>query len=212
MIRMLMRVLGREYARPLRRTVALMTAAAIAEGLSYALVVPALRALLGSDPEDAWPWLAAFAAAFALYGALRYLGDLSGFRVGTALLRGMYHRLGEQLARLPIGWYDTRRLGEVSALAGRGVLEAMGAIAHLLAPFVSAWVTPLTIVVVMLAFNWQLGLAASVALPVVAAVQLRTGRARAAADAERAARAHQATGRVIENLRPQPGRRAGGTR
>ncbi|GGP99590.1 ABC transporter ATP-binding protein [Streptomyces roseolilacinus] len=210
MIRVLLRVLGHEHASPLRRTVTLMTAAAVAEGLSYALLVPLLRALLGPAPEDAWPWLAAFGAAVAACAVLRYLGDLSGFRVGAALLHGMYHRLGDHLARLPVGWYDTNRLGELSVLAGRGVLQAMSAVAHLLAPFVSACVTPLTIVAVMLCFSWQAGLAALVAVPVVAAVDARAGRATAAGDAERAERDHEATARVIEYLQAQPVLRAGG--
>lgn len=210
MIRMLLRVLGRAYARPLRRTVTLMTATAITEGLSYALLVPLLRALFGSTPDDAWPWLIAFGAAIALYAALRYISDLSGFLVGTTLLRGMYHRLGDHLARLPIGWYEAGRLGEVSVLASRGVLQAMSVIAHLLAPFISASVTPLTIVAVILAFNWQMGLAASAAVPIVAAIQLYTARSMAAGDAERAARDDEATGRVIEYLQVQPVLRAGG--
>ncbi|MGW1373921.1 ABC transporter ATP-binding protein [Streptomyces sp. NPDC002446] len=210
MIRMLLRVLGHEYARPMRRTVALMTTTAIAEGLSYALLVPVLRALFGSNPGDAWPWLIAFGVAFVVYAALRYTSDLSGFRVGASLLGGMYHRLGDHLARLPIGWYSAGRVGEVSVLASRGVLQAMSVIAHLLAPFVSASVTPLTIVAVMLAFNWQMGLAALVAVPIVAAIQIWTGRSMAAGDAERAERDHDATGRVIEFLQAQPVLRAGG--
>lgn len=210
MIHLLLRVLGHEYARPVRRTLALMTATAIAEGLSYALLVPVLRELFGSTPDDAWPWLIAFGAAFAGYAVLRYISDLSGFLVGTTLLRGMYHRLGDHLARLPIGWYDAGRLGEVSVLASRGVLQAMSVIAHLLAPFVSACVTPLTIVVVMLSFNWQMGLAALVAVPVVAAIQIRAGRSMAVSDAERAERDHEAAARVIEYLQVQPVLRAGG--
>ncbi|MGW7070184.1 ABC transporter ATP-binding protein [Streptomyces sp. NPDC054855] len=210
MIRLLLRVLGREYARPVRRTVALMTATAMAEGLSYALLVPVLRALFGSTPEDSWPWLAAFGAAIALYAVLRYVSALSGFQVGTTLLRGMYHRLGDHLARLPIGWYEAGRLGEVSVLAGRGVLQAMSVIAHLLAPFISASVTPLTIVAVMLAFNWQMGLAALAAVPIVAAIQIWTARSTAAGDAERAARDEESTARVIEYLQAQPVLRAGG--
>ncbi|MBB5074659.1 ABC transporter ATP-binding protein [Nonomuraea endophytica] len=210
MIRMLLRVLGDEYARPLRRTVALMTATAVAEGLSYALLVPVLRALFGSTPGEAVPWLVAFGVAVALYAALRYFSDLSGFRVGISLLRGMYHRLGGHLARLPIGWYDARRVGQVSVLAGEGVLQAMSVIAHLLSPFIAAGVTPLTIVAVMLAFNWQMGLAALVAVPVVAAIQVWSGRSVAAADARTAERGHEATGRVIEYLQAQPVLRAGG--
>ncbi|GAB3482427.1 ABC transporter ATP-binding protein [Amycolatopsis cihanbeyliensis] len=211
MIRTLLRVLGHEHARPVRRTVALMTTTAVVEGLSYALLVPVLGALFGSTPGDARPWLVAFGAAVAVYAVLRYRSDLSGFRVGSTLLRGLYHRLGDQLARLPIGWYAAGgRVGEVSVLAGRGVLEAMGVIAHLLAPFISACVTPLTIVAVILAFNWQLGLAALVAAPVVAAIQSRTGRSAATADTERAERDHEATARVIEYLQAQPVLRAGG--
>lgn len=210
MIRMLLHVLGDEYARRIRRTMALMATTAVVEGLSYALLIPVLRALLGGTPGDVWPWLTAFGAAVAVYGVLRYTSDLSGFRVGTTLLSGMYQRLGDQLARLPIGWYRTARLGEISGLASHGVLQAMSAIAHLLAPFISACVTPLTIVVVMLCFNWQLGLAALAAVPIVAAIQIWTGRALAADDAERTERDHEASGRVIEYLQAQPVLRAGG--
>ncbi|GGL07487.1 ABC transporter ATP-binding protein [Streptomyces flaveus] len=210
MISTLLRVLGHEYAGPVRRTVALMTATALAEGLSYALLVPVLRALFGSTPEDARPWLAAFGTAVAIYAVLRYISDRSGFRVGTTMLHGMYERLGEHLARLPIGWYQPGRTGEVSVLASQGVLQAMSVIAHLLAPFISACVTPLTIVAVMLVFNWQLGLAGLAAVPLVAAVQLRTARATTATDTERVARERAATGRVIEYLQAQPVLRAGG--
>ncbi|GAA3467771.1 ABC transporter ATP-binding protein [Nonomuraea roseola] len=210
MIRMLLRVLGHQYARVMRRTVTLMATTAIAEGLSYALLVPVLRALFGSTPADAGPWLIAFGTAFAAYAVLRYVSDLSGMRVGMTMLHGMYHRLGEHLARLPIGWYSDGRVGEVSVMASRGLLQAMGVAAHLLAPFISALVTPVTIVAVMLAFNWQLGLAALLAAPVVAAMMAWTARSVAATDTERHERDKEATGRVIEYLQAQPVLRAGG--
>jgi len=210
MIRMLLRVLGPEYARAMRRTMALMTITAVAEGLSYALLVPVLRALLDGDPGAAAPWLIAFGAAVAGYAVLRYLSDLSGMRVGTTMLRGMYHRLGDHLARLPIGWYGAGRVGEVSVMASRGLLEAMGVAAHLLAPFISACVTPLTIVAVMLAFDWRLGLAALAVAPVVAAVQVWTAGMTAAADTDRHERDKEAAGRVIEFIQAQPVLRAGG--
>ncbi|SHN45208.1 ABC transporter ATP-binding protein [Cryptosporangium aurantiacum] len=210
MIRLLLRVLGHDYARPVRRTIGLMTAASVAEGLAYALLIPVLRALLDDRPADARPWLAGLGAAVAVYAVLRYRSDLAGFRVGTTMLRGMYRRLGDQLARLPLGWYGAGRVGDVSILAGRGVLQAMSVIAHLLAPFVSACVTPLTIVVILLVFHWQLGVAALLAAPVVAAIQARVGRATAAADAESAARDRKAAQRVVEYLQAQPVLRAGG--
>jgi ATP-binding cassette subfamily B protein len=169
-----------------------------------------LRALFGGRPGDAWPWLVAFGTAVAVYAVLRYCSDLSGFRVGTTLLRGVYRRLGEHLARLPLGWYTAGRVGEVSVLASRGVLQAMSVLAHLLGPLVSAAVTPLTIIVVMLAVDWRMGLAALVGVPLVAAVQVRTGRATAAADAARGDRDREAARRVVEYLQAQPVLRAGG--
>lgn len=210
MIRLLLRVLGNEYARPVRRTVALMTATAVVEGLTYALLAPVLRTLFGSEPADALPWLVGFGIAVASYAALRYVSDRSGFRVGTTMLRGVYHRLGDHLARLPLGWYGTERVGKIAVTAGPGVLQAMSVIAHMLAPFIAAAVTPLTIVAVMLAFDWRMGLAALAAAPVVAAVQVWTARSTAAGDTERAEREQEATGRVIEYLQAQPVLRAGG--
>ncbi|MFY1576911.1 ABC transporter ATP-binding protein [Verrucosispora sp. WMMD703] len=210
MIRMLLRVLGDEYAKPMRRTVALMTVTAVLEGLLYALLVPVLRALFGDTPSDAWPWLIAFGVSVAVYAVLRYVSDLSGMRVGTTMLRGMYHGLGEHLARLPIGWYNAARVGEVSVMASRGLLAAMGVSAHLLGPFISACVTPLTIVAVITVFNWQLGLAALVAAPLVVLTQRWTARLMAANDADNAARNNEASARVIEYLQAQPVLRAGG--
>ncbi|WP_405147276.1 ABC transporter ATP-binding protein/permease [Nocardia salmonicida] len=210
MIRMLFRVLGPEYARPVRRTVALMSVTAVAEGLSYALLVPVLRSLFGDDPAGARPWLIALGIAVAVYAMLRYRSDLSGFRVGTTLLRGVYYRLGDHLARLPIGWYTAGRVGEVSVLASRGVLQALSVLAHLMAPLISAAVTPLTIIVVIFAFNWQMGAAAAVAVPIVAAIQVWSGRAMAADDSQRHERDHDAAQRVIEYLQAQPVLRAGG--
>lgn len=210
MIRSLLRVLGPQYAAPTRRTIALMAVAAIAEGLSYGLLVPVLTALLNGDAAAAWPWLAAFAAAVAIYAVLKFRGDLSGFRVGTTMLRGMYHRLGDHLARLPVGWFSSARVGEVSVLASRGLLQAMSVVAHLLAPFIAAVVTPVTIIVVMLAYEPRLGLAAAIGVPITAAVHIGFGRLTAAADVARHEHDHEAAARVIEYLQAQPVLRAGG--
>ncbi|MFJ9818082.1 ABC transporter ATP-binding protein [Streptomyces sp. NPDC101151] len=210
MIRLLLHVLGDEHARPLRRTLTLMAATATAEGLSYALLVPLLNALFGDRPADAWPWLGAFAAVAAGCAVLRYLADLSGFRAGAVLSRGLHHRLGGRLARLPLGWFTPKRVGDVSVLASRSVLQVMAVPAHRLQPLIGACVTPLAVVAVMLCYDWRMGLAALAAVPVVAATQIWTGRATAAQDAERLRRGDEAAGRVIEYVRAQPVLRVGG--
>ncbi|MFF3270944.1 ABC transporter ATP-binding protein [Streptomyces chrestomyceticus] len=210
MIRLLLRVMGETHGRPVRRTLVLMAARAVVEGLSYALLVPLLRALLGPRPADAWPWLGAFAAAFLLCAVLGYRSVLTGFRTGGELSRGLHHRLGDQLAGLPLGWFTSSRIGDVSGLTSRSVMEVMSVPAHRLGPLVDATFVPLTIVVVMFFFDWRLALAALLAAPLIAAVQRATARATAREDAERARRSDDASARVVEYVRAQPVLRAGG--
>lgn len=133
MIAKLLRILGPDYARPVRNALILMALAAVAEGLAYAFLVPPVAAVFRGDPGQAWPWLIAFAGAVMAFGVLRFTADLWGFRSGSSLLEGMYHRLGHHLAELPVGWHRPHRVGEVSAVASSGVLQVMGVIAHLLA-------------------------------------------------------------------------------
>lgn len=210
MIRLLLRVLGESYGRPVRRTVALMSLRAVVEGLSYALLVPLLRALLGPHPADAWPWLGGFAAAFLLCAVLGYRSVLTGFRTGGELSRGLHHRLGDQLARLPLGWFTPSRIGDVAGLTSRSVMQVMSVPAHRLGPLIDATFVPLTVVVVLFFFDWRLALAALVAAPLIAAVQRATARATAREDAERARRSDDASARVVEYVRAQPVLRAGG--
>ncbi|MEU5586193.1 ABC transporter ATP-binding protein [Streptomyces chrestomyceticus] len=210
MIRLLLRVMGETHGRPVRRTLVLMAARTVVEGLSYALLVPLLRALLGPRPADAWPWLGAFAAAFLLCAVLGYRSVLTGFRTGGELSRGLHHRLGDQLAGLPLGWFTSSRIGDVSGLTSRSVMEVMSVPAHRLGPLVDATFVPLTIVMVMFFFDWRLALAALLAAPLIAAVQRATARATAREDAERARRSDDASARVVEYVRAQPVLRAGG--
>ncbi|AGP53598.1 ABC transporter ATP-binding protein [Streptomyces rapamycinicus] len=210
MIRLLLRVLGEPDDRPVRRTLVLMSLRAITEGVSYALLVPLLRALLGKHPADAWPWLGGFAAAFALCAVLGYRSVLTGFRTGGELSRALHHRLGDQLARLPLGWFTPSRIGDVSGLTSRSVMQVMSVPAHRLGPLIDATFVPLTVVAVMFFFDWRPALAALVAAPLIVAVQYATGRATAREDAERARAGDEASGRVVEYVRAQPVLRAGG--
>ncbi|MET8183845.1 ABC transporter transmembrane domain-containing protein [Streptomyces sp. NPDC005336] len=210
MISLLLRVLGERHSGPLRRTLALMSACAVLEGLSYALLIPLLRALLDGEPEAAWPWLGAFAAAVLATSVLGYLSDVSGFRTGGELSRGLHHRLGDHLAGLPLGWFTPGRVGEVSGLTSRSVMGVMSVPAHRLRPLINATLIPVSVVAVLFVFDWRLALAGLVAAPLIAGVQRWTSKATARQDAERARHSDEAAGRVVEYVRAQPVLRAGG--
>ncbi|GLX40356.1 ABC transporter ATP-binding protein [Streptomyces roseochromogenus] len=210
MIGLLIRVLGERHSGPLRRTVVLMSVCAVVEGLSYALLIPLLRALLGDDAKGAWPWLAAFAVCVLVTSVLGYLSDTSGFRTGGELSRGLHHRLGDHLAGLPLGWFTAGRVGDVSGLTSRSVMEVMSVPAHRLRPLINAVLIPLSVVLVLFVFEWRLALAGLVAVPLITGVQRWTSKATARQDAERARSSDEAAGRVVEFVRAQPVLRAGG--
>ncbi|AEV87044.1 ABC transporter [Actinoplanes sp. SE50] len=211
MITLLSRILGPDYARPLHRAIALMAIASIAEGLAYALLIPLLRALLAGDTSGALPWLGAFAGATVVALLLRFRSDVAGFATGAALSRGLHHRLGDHLARLPLGWFTRRRLGEVGMLTSRGVLSTMAVPAHRLQPMISAVLTPATVALVLFLVDWRLALAAVLTAPLILLAQVWTGRTTASLDRERSISADEAASRVVEYVRAQPVLRMGGT-
>jgi len=45
-------------------------------------------------------------------------------------------RLGNHIARLPLGWFQANRAGSVGRLTSQGVIDVMGVPAHLLRPVV----------------------------------------------------------------------------
>lgn len=209
MIRLLLRVLG-PYAGPLRRALALMSASAVLEGLSYATLLPLLRALFSGDAGAVVPWLVLFAVAVTLTTVLRHRSDVAGFSTGASLSRALHHRIGDHLVRLPLGWFTAGRVGDVAMLTGRSVLEVMSVPAHRLQPLISGFLTPATTIVVLLAVDWRMGLAALAAAPLIAAVYHWTGKLTAAQDDARARGNDEVSSRVIEFVRAQPVLRVGG--
>lgn len=124
---------------------------------------------------------------------------------GVALDMGtrIYHRLGDHVAALPLGWFDATRTGQLSQLASKGVVDALGSVAHLLRPRIVGVVTPLTVVVAMAAFDWRLALAMVAVVPLVAGAYVVTRRLVGRGDHASATAAADAGGRIVEFARNQ---------
>ncbi|MBB5132137.1 hypothetical protein HNP84_001850 [Thermocatellispora tengchongensis] len=59
----------------------------------------------------------------------------------------------------PLGRFEAERVGRIGRLVVQGVRAVVGVPEHLLHPLVTAYVTPVTVVLVSLAFDWRLGAA-----------------------------------------------------
>ncbi|MFI6481669.1 ABC transporter ATP-binding protein [Nonomuraea sp. NPDC050663] len=204
MIRQLHALLGPRLPRHL----AWLTLYGVLQGVTFAMLVPVLRALLSGEPAGGW--LGAFAAVVAATALAYYVQSMYGYRTGLDAMRGLYHRVGDHVAALPIGWFSSDRVGRLSQLTSKGVMDVMRIPAHMLQVVVNAAVVPMTVLVCMFVFDWRLALAALITAPLIwlafrwtAALTQRNDRAMDDAAAE-------ATDRVVEFARQQAVLRAFG--
>ena len=153
------------HGRRLRANIFGLALESILTGIGFALLVPLLRATFDGDYDTAWIWLGAMAGVLAAYGVVRWITQMLGFISAINLGRGLFERLGDKIAQLPLGWFDATRVGSLSRLTSQGVIDVMGVPAHLLRPVVNAFVTPVTVIILMFAFDWRLALAAAITAP-----------------------------------------------
>lgn len=194
----------------LRRCIAWWVVTAVLEGIGYVLLVPLLDALLTGDTDAAWRWTGVMAALLVLYGAVRYRAQMLSYRAAVGLSRGLFTRLGDQVAKLPLGWFQGDRVGPVGRLTSKGVIDVMGVPAHMLRPLITSFVTPATVIIVVAVFDWRLGLASIATAPLIWLTFRWTGALVRTADHAADAAAADAGGRLVEFAQTQAVLRANG--
>lgn len=202
MLKSLISLLGGNAA-VLRRYAWLAVAYGVLCGLTIACVAPALTHLLGGNAGAAAPWLAALLAGTGLCWALRGRVERAGVRVGVALLQGGRHRLGDHVARLPVGWFTPRNTARLGHIVTQGMMSVAQLPAHVFTPVIAGVTTPVALAFALFAQHWVLGAIALAALPLLAGVLLLT--ARLARRADNAFHQHfaDASQRVVEFAQAQ---------
>lgn len=163
----------RPFAGSFTAVVVLQVIGAIS-GLAPLLAVVELgRALLTPGPVDeSRVWTAVFLGAAGMFvrlvltAASSGIGHLLDGRVQLTFRR----LLAERLGRVPIGWFSSRRTGELAKVVGEDVGAVHPFIAHTPGELVSAFVAPLVSLVYLLTIDWRLTLITLI--PVVLAVAM----------------------------------------
>ena len=130
-----------------------------------------VRTLLTADGNLAdtpvWNYaIAAFAVSVAnvlLYFAALMLSHLAAFHVETNMRRTAMKRL----MRAPLGFFDTQNTGRMRKIIDEDSSQTHTFVAHILPDVAGSVVAPIGIIVLLLAVDWQLGIAAMV--PIVCA-------------------------------------------
>ncbi|MEM9038544.1 MAG: ABC transporter ATP-binding protein [Actinomycetota bacterium] len=150
---------------PLRRCIVWWVVAGVLQGLGFVLLVPVLSALLDGDTGTAAWWSLAMVGVLVVYAAVRYVAQLASYRAAIGLSKGLFQKLGDKVAVLPLGWFHGDRVGPLGRLTSKGVIDVMGVPAHMLRPIITAFVTPATLLVALVFFDWRLALATLAAVP-----------------------------------------------
>lgn len=175
MLKTFMQLLG-DDAPVFRRYLWMAVFNGLLSGLTITTLVPVLSRLLLGDVHGAAQWLLLLLVGMLACWVWRRRVEKAGVAVGVAVLRGARHRLGDHVARLPLGWFsapNTARLGHVIT---QGMMAVAQLPAHVFTPLISGAVTPLVMVIALFALHWPMGLIALLALPVLLAVLLLTAR------------------------------------
>lgn len=175
-----------------------------------ALIIPLTRALFSGDPASALPYVVAIAGLGLATAVLDMVTSTSGEHTGSALVLRMHEVIGEQIMRLPLGWFDGERIGTITMLATRGVTFAANAPHHFLKPVWQATAVPIALGVAVCALDPLIG-AAMVIGGVVVVLVWRATRARDQAIRLRSDEMNtEGAARVIEFAAAQPAVRAAG--
>ncbi|WP_323990519.1 ABC transporter ATP-binding protein [Pseudomonas canadensis] len=210
MIRSLVTLLGPAHAPRLYRYLAWLVTSAVLQGLAVALLVPILHALFAGDLPTATAWLAGLAAMVVLTCIAHYQQAMKGFALALLVLTTLHDRLGQHLVSLPLGWFNSEKVGRLSRSATSGTLMVTGLFAHYLGPVVSGVVVPATVALTLFVFDWRLGLTAVLCAPLIYFTHHWSAAAIGSNDARVEAAATLAGNRVVEFARYQQVLRAFG--
>ncbi|WP_367351777.1 ABC transporter ATP-binding protein [Achromobacter animicus] len=202
MVKTFVRLLGTDV-QVLRRYAWLAVAYGLVCGLTIAATAPLLTHLLAGDTRQAAAWLAAVLAGVVCCGALRLPVERAGVRVGVAILQAGRHRLGDHVARLPVGWFTPQNTARLSHVVTQGMMTVAQLPAHVFTPLIAGVAAPLVLVAALFAQHWLLGLIALTALPLLAGVLALTARLAGRADAEFHRRFAETSQRVVEFAQAQ---------
>lgn len=150
---------ARSRASRLRASLIGLALAAIVQGLALACLMPLFHALIpGASWQAALPWLLAMTGLMLASTVIRWWAQ--GFDYRGDMVRNtheMRSELGAQLRRIPLEILQDKRAGGVNATLLGNVDETLSYILTIANMMATALLTPMTVALVALCFDWRMG-------------------------------------------------------
>lgn len=140
----------------------------LVQGFALLTLLPALTTLTTGEPvfglTFGW-WLAILGTLAGVGAALEYGQVMKAFIAALDLIQEVHDRLGDQIAKLPLGWFKADSPGVFSRLVSKEMMTLGEALAHMIIPFTVHGVAVVVMTVGSFFWNWRLGLVLLVITP-----------------------------------------------
>lgn len=111
-----------------------------------------------------WLWLV---AGLAVIGAvIDYANAIVGYNAALDLIRSLHQRLGDGIARLPLGWFRSSTAGRMSRMVSTELMNVGESLAHQIGPFVKTIASAAVMLIGSFVWDWRLGVVLAIATPV----------------------------------------------
>ena len=191
----------------------LMIVAGVIDGLVYLVIIPTADTIATGKP--AWGmglsgWLITLAVLAVVGAVTTYAMTLSSYRAALEALRLLLIKVGDQLAKLPLGWFTGGVNGRISRLVTDGLLSVGSGLAHFTVPVIRNTLTALTLLVGVSIWNPVLGLTLGIALAVIVALTLVSNKLEKKSHDMKSGSEQELAGRIVEYASCQSALRSAG--
>lgn len=160
---------ARSRASRLRASLIGLALAAIVQGLALACLMPLFQALIPiAHWQTALPWLLAMTVLMLASTVIRWWAQ--GFDYRGDMVRNTHElrsELGAQLRRIPLEMLQDKRAGGVNATLLGNVDETLSYILTIANMMASALLTPVTVALAALYFDWRMGVVLLLVFPLL---------------------------------------------
>lgn len=169
----------------------------------YGVIYLSLRMLFGDEP---WGYsdiiMLTGITAIALGGQFFFgvLGARAAFVSGYAMMCDFRIDLLEHLSRLPLGFFQNKRVGALTSTVAENVKNIEDIFTKVLGELVACFTLPLFTGLILLVIDWRMGLAAMASVPIAFALLKLSQRYFTTLSSGRIHSQAEASGRILEYI------------
>ena len=191
-----------------KRSFFLSAIVGVLESLAIFTLIPLTDALVNGTPIRWWLW--ALAGIAVLSSIVRFFDTLISYNTALDFIRTAHTIIGDKLATLPLGWFESSRTGGLSRLVTSRFMAAGQALAHTRGTLIRDGAAIITLLVGAWFWNARLGLTLTLIAPLALGVMRLSAWIRAKATDRTLPPSKELSSRIVEFAHSQPALRAAG--